>query len=646
MSSSEDEKDKKKKHHKKVKKYDTITIDPRVNICRVISTSGPQGPQGYPGPAGVAGADGAQGPPGAQGPTGVQGLSGPPGPPGPQGISGARGETGDAGQTGAAGETGPTGPCCTGPTGAPSTVTGPTGAAGETGPCCTGPTGAPSTVTGPTGTAGETGPCCTGPTGAPSTVTGPTGPPGSGGGGTGASVFVNLTAFVDTFYGNDATAVFNDMSRPWKTIVAARTAVNGMIPTDSLLPKGIVYVQPGLYAESGLAADRVNYFFTEGAVVTGNGTDYIFDDGGGAMSFTVHGYADFDVRVPVPPVVGGGGGVLRLFGASNIDFAADTATTTTSNDILIDIFGASVVNIHIDTITSTAQNPTVRIQSTSNIFMNSSLIMSMSSNVVFTRTNDINALILLNANRVLSPTVGNANAAIDAGGTSGRTVLVIDTMLSSSNGVAINGSPGTVVAYQNLFSVCDSGKLFDIQGDVTALITSNGIVNQTTNAGDAVLDISGGSTILSSGLIANLVGVGIIQTGGTSNVNTPVIVCGQECLRVRDCVITFVSEDAQSIFASPVTVITPIVLTLYNKYSIPTPNPVITINAAGGVTPPTTIIKLIHTVLVNPPGIDSITSTAPIVVHNYDGVTMTNPFQAGIVTPLFPAGVYQNTLVQ
>lgn len=573
----------------------------KINICRVISTSGPQGPQGPPGTAGAQGTPGQNGLPGATGPQGTPGI---------------------AGQTGATGATG-------------QSITGPTGQAGIDGTGGTGPTG----DLGPTG---PTGPCCTGPTGAPSMVTGPTGPAGGGGGG--ASVFVNLTAFVDTVYGTDP-GVFNDMSRPWKTIVAARNAVNGMPITDPLLPKGIVYVQPGVYPESGLAGDLVDYFFTEGSVVTGNGTDYIFDDGGAAMTFDVEGNGHFDVQ-------GGFGGVLRLFGASNVTFVAHEAVTTTSDDILIDIVGTAVVSINIDTITSTAQNPTVRINSNANIFMTSTLISSINSTVVETFTTAITALILLNSDRILSPTPGNANPAIVASGTSGRTVLVINTLLSSNNGISLNGGPGTVVAYQNLFSLCLSGRLFNIQGNVTALITSNGIVNQTPNIGDAVLEISGGNTILSSGLISNAVGIGIFQTGGMLNASTQTMTCGRECLRASTCETILIPQDALSIFTSPIIIETPIVLTLFNIYSTASAVPVITIDATGGVLPPATLIRLIHTVLINPvgpgpsAGADSITSTAPIVVHNYDGVTMTNVFGPGVTALFSPAGVYQNLLVQ
>jgi len=71
------------------------------------------------------------------------------------------------------------------------------------------------------------------------------------------NLFVNATYFVDSFYGNDATAVPRDEARPYRTIAA--------VPVQ---PGEIVYVQPGTYSIPQLNLNNAIWYFSAGSTIT------------------------------------------------------------------------------------------------------------------------------------------------------------------------------------------------------------------------------------------------------------------------------------------------------------------------------------------------------------------------------------------
>lgn len=120
-----------------------------------------------------------------------------------------------------------------------------------------GPTGA----TGPTGGVGQTGP-------------------------EGPSVLnVNITNFVDTFYGSDVTGEPNNMARPYQTIAAAVAAATGASTT--------IHVQPGTYVETNLAGDGLKFYFEPNTTISPVDGIALFEDGGVAMHIIVGGYGNF-----------------------------------------------------------------------------------------------------------------------------------------------------------------------------------------------------------------------------------------------------------------------------------------------------------------------------------------------------------------
>ena len=73
-----------------------------------------------------------------------------------------------------------------------------------------------------------------------------------------SSVLVNETLYVDPVNGDDAEAVVGDMSKPYATITAAKTAAS---------VGDIVHVRPGTYQEDDITKDGVAMYFDFGAIV-------------------------------------------------------------------------------------------------------------------------------------------------------------------------------------------------------------------------------------------------------------------------------------------------------------------------------------------------------------------------------------------
>ncbi len=73
-----------------------------------------------------------------------------------------------------------------------------------------------------------------------------------------SSVLVNKTLYVDTANGDDAEAVVGDMSKPYETITAAKTAAS---------VGDIIHVRPGTYQEDDITKDGVAMYFDFGAII-------------------------------------------------------------------------------------------------------------------------------------------------------------------------------------------------------------------------------------------------------------------------------------------------------------------------------------------------------------------------------------------
>jgi len=107
-------------------------------------------------------------------------------------------------------------------------------------------------------------------------------------GGSGSSIAVSHSIFVDDVYGSDVTGTVDNESKPYKTLAAAKTdATSGYT----------IVVRPGTYTYDGttLLKNGVNWYFEPGAIVNADATQNqsMFGDGGSAISCTVTGYGKF-----------------------------------------------------------------------------------------------------------------------------------------------------------------------------------------------------------------------------------------------------------------------------------------------------------------------------------------------------------------
>jgi hypothetical protein len=111
----------------------------------------------------------------------------------------------------------------------------------------------------------------------------------SGGGLQAADIRQENTAFVDSVYGDDSTALVEYLSRPFATLEAARDAM-------LIFGNGLIVVRPGDYSIStSLATYGVNWHFENGARVSmvQDADGSIFDDLGGPVICTITGYGQF-----------------------------------------------------------------------------------------------------------------------------------------------------------------------------------------------------------------------------------------------------------------------------------------------------------------------------------------------------------------
>ncbi len=146
---------------------------------------------------------------------------------------------------------------------------------------------------------------------------GPTGPPGATGA-TGPQVVpINNTIFVDEQFGT-AFGVIEDLTKPFQTLTQGLVAAAAQNP--SAVDQWTIYVQPGSYVSDTLnLIDGVNFFFTEGAIVS-NATGPLFVANTGASDVT--GYGQFNVSDTL----------LLITGLATINFEANSVISNTPDN--------------------------------------------------------------------------------------------------------------------------------------------------------------------------------------------------------------------------------------------------------------------------------------------------------------------------
>ena len=210
------------------------------------------------------------------------------------------------------------------------------------------------------GKRGKQGP--TGPTGAIMGATGFTGPTGEAGstGSTGPqNIPINRTLFVDAQFGNNATAVREDLSKPYLTLAAALA---------SALPLDTIYVHPGNYVEDNLVLkDLVNWYFEEGAFVNNVNTSIFLDSA--PVTLNILGYGEFSSN----------NSILTINSASNITFRGEKFTNTAALPMfLIASLTLSTFNLSGSTFNSSSTGTIISISGNTNFIFNTDNVIATS----------------------------------------------------------------------------------------------------------------------------------------------------------------------------------------------------------------------------------------------------------------------------
>ncbi len=137
------------------------------------------------------------------------------------------------------------------------------------------------------------------------------------------NLFVNGTYFIDSQFGNDSTAIYQDSSHPYQTLAPVLALVQ---------PGEIVFVQPGTYSAPTLNLNNAIWYFSPGSTVTTNvtGTGYVY------------GYGNFIGQSPA---------LTFTSNVGQLVFNAQSVTTPTGYAILIS--GAGFVDINVKYMEST-----------------------------------------------------------------------------------------------------------------------------------------------------------------------------------------------------------------------------------------------------------------------------------------------------
>ncbi|MBD2870595.1 hypothetical protein [Paenibacillus arenilitoris] len=264
---------------------------------------------------------------------------------------------------------------------------------------------------GPEGPPGPPGPA--GPSG-PQGVIGPPGP---------SQLLVNQTAFVDPVYGNNATAILDDETKPWQTAAAAAAAA----------PSGTrIVVRPGSYTETNLAKDGISWVFEKGSIVTAVGN--LFNDSGAAITFDVLGEGQFQTD----GATAAGSSILRSTGASTIRFECESMSDAAGHTV--DLSGGGTYTINVwERMTNHAAGSSALVISNGTLFLNAVEVSNDSSGTdtlillagTAMITVDIEARLLMSGGETIAVT--NSTAPVDQ-----SLITLRVSIIQSISGLIIN----------------------------------------------------------------------------------------------------------------------------------------------------------------------------------------------------------------
>lgn len=103
------------------------------------------------------------------------------------------------------------------------------------------------------------------------------------------SVFTTYKiAYVDPANGSDVTGIVNRVDKPYQTVAKATSGLTSSYSFTSS-DKGLIHLKKGIYSESIIMFNNVNYYCEPGVLFNGNG----FTDLNATVDSSIMGYADF-----------------------------------------------------------------------------------------------------------------------------------------------------------------------------------------------------------------------------------------------------------------------------------------------------------------------------------------------------------------
>jgi len=150
----------------------------------------------------------------------------------------------------------------------------------------------------------------------------------------GVNNFVNMTNFVDAVFGNNATAVPQDQSKPYQTINAALAAA---------FSGWVIYVRPGMYIESIILRDNIDFYFQTGSILTNVPGQTIFTDNNGPVLSEINGQGIFHA------INGTASIIILINNSSNVTIKGSSADTAAGPLYILE---DGTINSFIDSLSS------------------------------------------------------------------------------------------------------------------------------------------------------------------------------------------------------------------------------------------------------------------------------------------------------
>lgn len=187
------------------------------------------------------------------------------------------------------------------------------------------------------------------------------------------SVFTTYrTAYVDPNNGSDSTGIVNRVDKPYATVDKAMFGLTSSFSTFTANTQGLIYLKRGVYTESVIMKNYVNYFCEEDVIFTANGfTDTVSE----SVNSSIYGRARF---------VGSNSNLvpLNILNSSNVRFEFSRIDNFSIAFRVSNTSGSSNISIKGDYVKNQSQNArTIQIGDAAFSSVSSSVAIDISESI-------------------------------------------------------------------------------------------------------------------------------------------------------------------------------------------------------------------------------------------------------------------------